>query len=193
MEVFDAIKDGFIEVQLIDERPWWPALIPRRQGGTQLGSMTALLPSAAKLIKSTSARSSQRTSAKRQIYLWQKSFRYSGVRRVRVRPGSVGWTARTASSPCSASASARAEHANADPRKSFRRYAMAACAAASKAATRSPICSNSSDTAANSDPSPASNAAANRAATRTRGPSTMAASSRRRWAHERSPSCGSRT
>jgi hypothetical protein len=69
MEVFDAIKDGFIEVQLIDERPWWPALIPRRQGGIQLGSMTALLPSAAKLIKSTSARSSQRTSAKRQIYL----------------------------------------------------------------------------------------------------------------------------
>ena len=67
---------------------------------------------------------------------------------------------------------------NADPRRSWLRYARAAWAAASTAATRSPIRSNSSDTEDNSAASPSCRATANRAATPTRGPSTIASSSR---------------
>ena len=77
--------------------------------------------------------------------------------------------------------------ANAEPRRSLRRYAMAACAAASTAATRSPMRSKSSDTEANSAASPSRSASANRAARPTRGPSTIDSSSRNRGAPERSP------
>ena len=90
---------------------------------------------------------------------------------------------------CSANASALAEQPNADPRKSLCRYAMAACAAASTAAIKSPISSNSADTDANSAPSSSCNASAKRAARPARGPSTIAASSRNRGPQERSPNC----
>ena len=96
---------------------------------------------------------------------------------------------------CWASASACAEDLSADPGDPRRRYTIAACAAASTAATRSPIRSKSSDTAANSGASRSRRAAANGLPGPARGPSTIDSSSRNRDAPERSPNwtCGLQT
>ena len=87
---------------------------------------------------------------------------------------------------CSARAAARVEQPNAEPRRPCWRYARAACAAASTAATRSPRRSNSSETEANCAAPPSRRASANRAATPARGPSTIP-SARASSCAERSP------
>jgi hypothetical protein len=92
----------------------------------------------------------------------------------------AGLTRRRGKAPphCSVRATARVEHPNADPRRLWLRFARAACAAASTAATGSPMRSNCSDTEANSAASTSRRASTNRAARPARGPSTIESSSR---------------